>query len=109
MPKIKPDELPLYDRGVLIEMVPDYQYMPMLESSAWLATSTSRRLMALHVNHKDGRELTSCVPRGKRFSYVHHTGEARLWQHSKRALEPCPEREALLTGQLLPASENEAE
>lgn len=100
MPKNQPKALPLYERGELLRFVSREEYASKVLAKEWLATSTKRSLFALHVAHPDGRELRGEVPTGKRFSFLEHTGEVRVWQHSKRAMQPCPDRNALLTGQV---------
>lgn len=100
MPKIQPAELPLFESGELLRYVVRDEYAPKVLAKEWLATSTKRRLFALHVAHPDGRMLRGEVPSGKRFSFLEHTGEVRVWQHSERAFQPCPDRDALLTGEV---------
>lgn len=98
MPRITPAELPLYDQCALVEMLPRANYLPRVGSGELKAVGNGRRWLALHVAVKDNISLRGEVPTGKRFSYLEHLGEARVWQHSKRAVQPCPDRDALLTG-----------
>lgn len=100
MPKIQPAELPLFNGCDLIRHVVREEYAPKVANREWQATGNRTRLFALHIIDRDSRELRGEVPTGKRFSFLEHTGEVRVWQHSKRAIQPCPDRDALLTGEV---------
>lgn len=100
MPKIQPAELPLYDRCELVGSVCRSEYVPRVEAGELLPVGNQKRWTALHVVYRNNVELKGEVPTGKRFSFLEHLGTARVWQHSKRATQPCPDRDALLTGQV---------
>lgn len=102
MPKINyPEELPVYDRCVHMGYMPRERYLPLVELGEMKWTGFQRRATAVHWISKEGSDLKGPIPAGKRFSFLEHTGEVRVWQHSKRAVQPCPDRDALLTGQVL--------
>lgn len=88
MPKIHwPDELPLYDRCTLVRWVSRKEYGPFVYCGAWHGVGTRVRMAALHVVHKDGRDLKADkVPTGQRMVFNEPVGDYKVWQHRRTAL-----------------------